>query len=41
MISDPLHLRPTVIAGQTVPDDFCVETEDGATVGRMYRVKGA
>ncbi len=39
--SDPLRLRPTVIAGQTPPDDFCVVTEDGETVGRMYRVEGA
>lgn len=41
MISDPLPLRPTVIAGQTAPDDYCVVTEDGATVGRMYKVGGA
>jgi hypothetical protein len=41
MISDPLRLRATVIAGETLRDDFCVVTEDGATVGRMYRVEGA
>jgi hypothetical protein len=32
VISDPLHLRPTVIAVQTVLDDVCVETDDGDTV---------
>ena len=41
MIPDPLRLRPTVIAGESRPDDYCVVTEDGTTVGRMYRVEGA
>jgi hypothetical protein len=37
----PLRLRPGVIAGETRPGDFSVVTEDGKTVGRMYRVEGA
>jgi hypothetical protein len=41
MISDPLHLEPCVIAGEVCRDDFSVVTEDGRTVGRMYRVEGA
>jgi hypothetical protein len=41
MISDPLHLEPCVIAGTVCRDDFSVVTEDGKTVGRMYRVEGA
>jgi hypothetical protein len=39
--SPPLRLRPCIIAGETRPDDFSVINEDGATVGRMYRVDGA
>jgi hypothetical protein len=41
MDSPAFRLRPCVIGGQTAPDDCSVVTEDGETVGRIYRVDGA
>src|SRR5690348_14314082 len=37
----PFHLRPCVIAGETRPGDVSVVSQDGETVGPMYRVDGA
>jgi hypothetical protein len=41
MTDAPLRLRPSVIAGQTAPDDYSVFTEDERKVGRLYRDEGA